>query len=162
MVGKRKKNFFSYFISKFPNFSHMDSFRKCSMFRRSTPLRVKRFAYDLNAAKVDIFPLRKSAKFSDLILKFSGHVKRKLYLKKLKLYQCTVFKKKYVSSSAYEEEMSYCAWEHSHTLSKGLLPNINFLIGKKNKRPKIGPKMLTCLRLVPSFTRTNRSLIKYR
>ena len=131
MVGKRKKKFFSYFISKFPNFSHMDSFRKCSMFRRSTPLRVKRFAYDLNAAKVDIFPLRKSAKFSDLILKFSGHVKRKLYLKKLKLYQCTVFKKKFRFffcicrrdvlrfQNAHGNFLIFC--------QKVLLPNINFL-----------------------------------
>ena len=37
-VGKRKKNFFGYFISKIPNFSDMYFIRKCSMFHRSIPL----------------------------------------------------------------------------------------------------------------------------
>ena len=39
-VGKRKKYiFFSYFISVIPGFSYMDFFTKCSMFRRSIPLK---------------------------------------------------------------------------------------------------------------------------
>ena len=37
-VGNRKKNIFSYFTSEIPNFSYMDFFRKCSMFRQSIPL----------------------------------------------------------------------------------------------------------------------------
>ena len=36
--NKKKNVFFSYFTSVIPEFSYMDFFRKCSMFRRSIPL----------------------------------------------------------------------------------------------------------------------------
>ena len=37
-LEKEKYVFFSYFILVIPNFSYMNFFRKCSMFRRSIPL----------------------------------------------------------------------------------------------------------------------------
>ena len=38
-LEKEKKVIFSYFNSKIPNFSYTGFFKKCSMFRRSTPLK---------------------------------------------------------------------------------------------------------------------------
>ena len=42
-VANRKK-FFSFYISEIPNFSCVFFFRKCSMFRRSIPLRIEYFS----------------------------------------------------------------------------------------------------------------------
>ena len=41
-----------------------------------------------------------------------------------------------------------------------LHPNINFLISKQNKTPKIDPKItgIAVLRYAPSFTQTNKAL----
>ena len=41
MVGHRKKILLSYRISEIANFFYIDFFRKCSMFCRSTPLKMK-------------------------------------------------------------------------------------------------------------------------
>ena len=100
----------------------------------------KVYIYHLDSAIVDTFSLRKvkAAKFSEIFkLKFSGLMKR---YKNFRPYQCALFKK----------EMSI--WGNVlilHTAHRNFLilyqivshPNINFLISKQNKAPKVDPKM---------------------
>ena len=66
MVGRRSKNFFSYFISETLNFFYMDFFRKCSMFPRTTPLRTNgKRAKGIKAKSIDSF-----LKSASVLLKF--------------------------------------------------------------------------------------------
>ena len=102
------------------------------------------YIYHLDSAKVDTFSLRKvkAAKFSENF-KFKFSVLMKRY-KKFRPYQCAVFRKEMFLLCPYEEMYSYfkllietiilCQIQ-SHS-------NINFLVNKQNKAPKIDPNML--------------------
>ena len=66
------------------------------------------------------------------------------YLKRIRPYQCVVSRKKsFFFVHVWECPYTFnCTWKFSHALPDGLLPNINSLISKQNKTPKIDPKML--------------------
>ena len=86
--------------------------------------------------------------------------------KKFRPHQCAIFKKEMFPFCSYEEMYS-----HFKLLVETLIlcqivshSNINFLISRQNKAPKIDPKMLkqqagiVIRRHVLSFTQTNKSL----
>ena len=86
------------------------------------------------------------AKFSDVIFNFLVSWKSNYQTKFQTTYQCAAFKKKMLF-------LLFSTWGNVATLQTthgnililcqmGLLPDINFLSSKQNRRPKIDPKML--------------------
>ena len=86
------------------------------------------------------------AKFSDVIFNFPVSWKSNYQTKFQTTYQCAAFKKKMLF-------LLFSTWGNVATLQTthgnililcqmGLLPDINFLSSKQNRRPKIDPKML--------------------
>ena len=85
------------------------------------------------------------AKFSDVIFNFPVSWKSNYQTKFQTTYQCAAFKKKMFLLFSTWGNVATLQTTHGNIFilcQMGLLPDINFLSSKQNRRPKIDPKML--------------------